>query len=324
MPTRPSRGVFETVAVVLDRIGVVGAGAVGAYYGARLQRAGSRVSFLVRSDLEVVRRKGLRIRAVDGDFDLPEVEAHATPEEMGPCDLVLIGLKATSNSVLTDLLPPLIGPRTLLLTLQNGLGGDAFLADRFGPERVLVGLCFVCLNRTAPGLIENYIPGSVTLGAFDRPVDQRVRAVADRFEQAGVQVNLADDMAAMRWRKLVWNVPFNGLTITAGGVATDRILADQSLLAEARALMHEVARASAAFGHEIPDRFLAKQIELTGPMGAYRPSSLVDFLAGREVEIEAIWGEPLRRAEAAGIPMPHLRRLYQALKEATGQSRETS
>lgn len=309
------------MSVALDRIGIVGSGAVGGYYGARLQRAGCRVSFLLRSDLQVVRRKGLRVKAVDGDFDLPEVDACATPEEMGPCDLVLIGLKATSNPILTDLLPPLIGPRTLLLTLQNGLGGDAFLADRFGPDRVLVGLCFVCLNRTAPGLIENYIPGSVTLGAYAGPVDQRVRAVADRFEQAGVVVRLADDMAAMRWRKLVWNIPFNGLTITAGGVPTDRILAEPNLVSEVRALMEEIARASAAMGHEIPESFLDNQIEVTGPMGAYRPSSLVDFLAGREVEIEAIWGEPLRRAEAAGVAMPHLRQLYCDLKEIAARPR---
>lgn len=301
---------------------MVGAGAVGAYYGARLQRAGCGVSFLCRSDLETVRRQGLRIRAVDGDFDLPKVEAHGSTAEMGRCDLVVIGLKATSNSILSDLLPPLIGPHTLLLTLQNGLGGDVFLAERFGPERVLVGLCFVCLNRTAPGLIENYIPGSVTLGAFDGPVDLRVRAVANLFERAGVEVHLADDMGAMRWRKLIWNIPFNGLTITAGGVPTDRILADPDLVREVRALMGEVVRASAAFGHVIPESFLEKQIEVTGPMGAYRPSSLVDFLAGREVELEAIWGEPLRRAENAGIPMPHLRQLYQALKETLVSNHE--
>jgi len=303
----------DSMAWSFRRIGVVGAGAVGAYYGARMQRAGNRVAFLLRRDLETVRREGLRIRAVDGDFDLPEVEACGSTEEMGPCDLVVIGVKATSNRSLLNLLPPLIGPATVLLTLQNGLGGDAFLASHFGRERVLAGLCFVCLNRTAPGLIENYLSGSVTVGAFDGPVDERVRAVAGLFESAGVTVRVSDDMEAMRWRKLVWNIPFNGLSITAGGVPTDQILGDPRLVGEVRALMREVARASAAFGHVIPEDFLEKQIELTAPMGAYRPSSLVDFLAAREVEIEAIWGEPLRRAEKAGVPMPHLGRLYQDL-----------
>jgi 2-dehydropantoate 2-reductase len=301
------------MARTFQKIGVVGAGAVGAYYGARIQRAGHRVAFLMRSDLDTVRREGIRIRAVDGDFDLPEVEAYGSTGEMGPCDLVVIGIKATSNESLVELLPPLIGPATLLLTLQNGLGGDEFLATHFGGERILTGLCFVCLNRTAPGRIENYISGYVTIGAYDGPVDDRVRAVAGLFESAGVKVRVSDNMEAMRWRKLVWNIPFNGLTLTVGGVSTDKILGDPRLVGEVRALMREVARASAVFGHEIPEHFLERQIELTVPMGAYRPSSLVDFQAGREVEIDAIWGKPLRRAEAAGIPMPHLRRLYQDL-----------
>jgi 2-dehydropantoate 2-reductase len=301
------------MARAFQRIGVVGAGAVGAYYGARMQRAGNRVAFLMRSDLEAVKDRGLRIRAVDGEFNLPEVDAYGSTEEMGPCDLVVIGIKATSNQSLVELLPPLIRPETAFLTLQNGLGGDAFLAKHFGRDRILVGLCFVCLNRTAPGIIENYFSGSVTVGAFHRPVDDRVRAVAGLFESAGVSVRMSDDMEAMRWRKLVWNIPFNGLAITAGGVPTDQILDNPQLVCEVRALMREVARASAVFGHEIPECFLEEQIELTDPMGAYRPSSLIDFLAGREVEVEAIWGEPLRRAEKAGIPMPNLRRLYEDL-----------
>jgi len=275
----------------------------------------------MRSDLEIVRERGLRIRVEDGDFDLPEVDACSSTEEMGECDLVLIGLKATSNPILPDLLPPLLGPETLILTLQNGLGGDVFLASHFGPERIWTGLCFVCLNRIAPGLIKNSMPGSVTLGAFDGPVDDRVRTVARLFESAGVRVRVSDEMGAMRWRKLVWNIPFNGLTITAGGVSTDRILRDSLLVGEARALMREVARASAAFGHEIQERFIEKQIEVTESMGAYRPSSVIDFLAGREVEIDAIWGEPLRRAEEAGVRMPHLRRLHQEISRCVSRGR---
>ena len=229
---------------MFQKIGVIGAGAVGAYYGARMQRAGHRVAFLMRSDLETVRRGGLHIRAIDGNFDLPEVEVYGSTEEMGPCDLVVIGIKATSNESLVKLLPPLIGPATVLLTLQNGLGGDEFLATHFGRERILAGLCFVCLNRTAPGLIENTFAGSVTIGAFDGPVDDRVRAVTGLFKSAGVVARVSDHMEAMRWRKLVWNIPFNGLTITAGGIPTDQILAESRLVGEVRALMQEVARAS--------------------------------------------------------------------------------
>jgi len=116
-----------------------------------------------------------------------------------------------------------------------------------------------------------------------------------------------------RWRKLVWNIPFNGLAIAAGGLTTDRICADPRLATRVRELMAEVQRAAAAFGHVIADEFLQRQFEVTPAMGAYQPSSLVDFRAGREVEVEAIWGEPLRRAQRAGVAMPALAALYAGL-----------
>jgi 2-dehydropantoate 2-reductase len=120
----------------------------------------------------------------------------------------------------------------------------------------------------------------------------------------------------------VWNIPFNGLAITAapGGMTTDRICADPQLASRVRALMKEVQRAAAAFGIAIADEFLREQFDVTPPMGAYQPSSLVDFRASREVEIEAIWGEPLRRARAAGVDLPELERLYREIRRATTSS----
>lgn len=299
----------------LGKIAVVGAGAVGAFYGARLARTGEAVSFLLRSDLAAVRARGYTIRAPDGGFRLAPVAASGSAAEIGPVDLVVIGIKATGNPALEQLLPPLLHEGTALLLLQNGLGGDEWLAERFGAGRVLGGLCFVCLNRVAPGVIECYHAGSVSLGEFGRPVGPRATAIVAAFRRAGIDCRAADDLAGMRWRKLVWNVPFNGLTIAAGGVATDRVMADPELLAETRALMREVQRAAAAHGVAIPDEFLEQQIAVTAPMGAYKPSSLIDFLDGRPVEVEAIWGEPLRRAEAAGVAMPRLRALYARLRE---------
>jgi 2-dehydropantoate 2-reductase len=140
-----------------------------------------------------------------------------------------------------------------------------------------------------------------------------VRAISTLFAGAGVRTTVGDDLDELRWRKLVWNVPFNGLAITAGGITTDRILADPALEAEARALMHEVIGAAAKLGHVIPERFVEANVASTREMGAYRPSSLIDYLAGREIEIESIWGEALRRARAAGAEVPHLERLYAGL-----------
>jgi 2-dehydropantoate 2-reductase len=303
------------------KIAIVGAGAVGGYYGARLARAGEDVHFLMRSDLATVRRRGLRVRVPGDEFVLASVQAAATPAEIGPCDLVVVALKTTANAQLAHLLPPLLHERTAILTLQNGLGSDERLADLFGAERVLGGLCFLCANRTAPGEIDCTQPGTLSLAEFDRPAGERVRSIAAGFEGAGVRCIVGDDLALLRWRKLVWNVPFNGLSIAAGGVTTDKILADPALEAEVRALMLEVIGAAGRLGHAIPGSFVDAQIELTRPMGAYRPSSLIDFLEGREVEVESIWGETLRRAREAGARVPRMERLHERIRQRLTERR---
>jgi 2-dehydropantoate 2-reductase len=294
-------------------IGVVGSGAVGTYYGARMALAGADVRFLMRGDLDAVRARGsILIRDSSGTAELRPVAACASAAEVGRVDIALIGLKTTTTGI-RELVLPLLGPETAILTLQNGFGADERLGELFGAERVMGGLVFMAINRTGPGEVRCFHPGMVTIGELGRPRQARTVALGELLRASGMKTNVVDNLVEARWSKLVWNIPFNGLTIAEGGVTTDRICADPRLAAEARSLMIEVQRAAAAFGFRIPDEFVAKQFEVTPPMGAYQPSSLVDFLAGREVEVESIWGEPLRRAQAAGVAMPRLENLYARL-----------
>jgi 2-dehydropantoate 2-reductase len=298
------------------RIGIIGSGAVGLYYGAKMALAGAEVRFLMRGDLAAVRARGsLLVRDRAATTELRPVAAFGAPAEIGPVDLALVALKTTSKDELRGLVEPLLGPNTALLTLQNGLGADEFLAGLFGADRVIGGLVFMAINRTGPGEVTCFHPGSVSLGEFGGTPLPRTRALGELLRAGGLRVDVVENLLEARWRKLVWNIPFNGLSIAEGGIATDRICADPRLMEEAGALMREVQRAAAAFGFAIPDTFLRKQFEVTPPMGAYRPSSLVDYLAGREVEVESIWGEPLRRSRAAGAEMPRLARLYARLLE---------
>jgi 2-dehydropantoate 2-reductase len=305
-----------------QRVAIVGAGSIGLYYGMRLALAGSDVRFLMRGDLDAVRSRGtLRLRDGAETSELKNPSVFAAPAEIGPVDLVIITLKTTSNSHLPALVPPLLGPETAILTLQNGLGSDEHLASLFGPSRVMGGLAFIATNRTAPGEVTCFHSGSLTVGEFARPPSARTHALAGQFNEARVKTRVAENLDSARWHKLAWNVPFNGLTIAAGGISTDLVCADPALAAEARALMVEIQLGAAAFGHSITDDFLKKQFEVTVPMGAYRPSSLVDFLAGREVEVEPIWGEPLRRAQAAGATLPRLALLYAILQSMVAHRR---
>lgn len=302
------------------KIAIVGAGAVGLFYGARLARAGADVRFLLRKDFEHVRREGIRVQSHDGDFHLLKVNACRATADIGPCDCVIIALKATANADLAELLPPLLREQTMLVTFQNGLGNEEFLADQFGAERVAGGLCFVCLNRTAPGVVRNFAHGAIAIGEYNRAPRARTRALADAFRTAGIHCEVVENLAEARWRKLVWNIPFNGLAIAAGGVNTAQILADDSLLRLTRGLMGEAIAAANKLGHPIPPDFAEAQIENTRSMGAYQPSSLVDFIEGRPVEVEALWGEPCRRGSAAGVEMPRLETLYLLLKKLTASA----
>ncbi|MGA3170830.1 MAG: 2-dehydropantoate 2-reductase [Chthoniobacteraceae bacterium] len=295
------------------RYGIVGSGALGGYYGAKLAHAGCDVHFLVRGDLETVRRNGLTVRSKDGDFHLRQVNACGSPAEMGPCDIVLIALKTTSNSVLPALIPPLLGEDTTLVTLQNGLGNEELLASHFGARRVMGGLCFVCLNRTSPGVIEHYGHGTLSIGEFKGPPQDRTMRLVNEFQRAGIEARAVQSLITERWRKLVWNIPFNGLGIAAAANVA-QVLNDDGLRASARALMAEVIDAACKLGYAIRPDFIDVQIERSWPMGEYRSSSQIDYEAGREVEVESIWGEPLRQARAAGARTPRLEFLYALLK----------
>ncbi len=297
---------------------IVGAGAIGLYYGARLAAAGEDVRFLLRSDYAAVKKDGIRVESVAGDLHLREVKALLTPAEIGPVDLVIVAWKATSNHLLAEVLPPLLHSGTQVLTLQNGLGNCERIAEITGPERVLGALCFVCLNRLSPGLVSHTAGGRISVGEFTDTGEGRAPEIARRFSAAGVPADAAASLPEAQWKKLVWNIPFNGLAIAEGGVTTEDLLKVPGLEDEIRALMTEVVTAARAQGLTLEDSLIESNIERTRPMGPYRPSSMIDYVEGREVEYEAIWGEPLRRARKAGVAVPRLEELARRIRQRIG------
>ncbi len=297
---------------------LVGSGAVGLYYGGRLAAAGEDVRFLLRSDYDEVRERGIRVESVAGDFSVLPVQGFRSSGEMGAVDLVVISWKATANGLLDAVLPPLLHEGTQVLTLQNGLGNCERLAEIAGARRVLGALCFVCLNRLAPGFVSHTAGGRITVGEYAPGEDGRAAEVARRFSAAGIPCEAVADLSEAQWKKLVWNIPFNGLAIAEGGVTTGDLLASEKTEREIRALMAEVIAAARAQGLALDESLIDFNVERTRPMGAYRPSSMIDFVEGREIEFEAIWGEPLRRARAAGVPVPHLERLAERIRERVG------
>ncbi|HZR20891.1 MAG TPA: 2-dehydropantoate 2-reductase [Verrucomicrobiae bacterium] len=315
------------------KIAVVGCGAVGSYYGARLARAGEEVHFLLRSDYDQVRRRGVQIRSPQGDFRV-QPKCARTPDDIGPCDLVLIGLKTTANHQFPVLVPPLTRTHTVLLTLQNGLSNEEQLAAIAPVEQIMGGLCFVCLNRIEPGIIQHIDHGLVMLGEFQRWPEPRTHDLATLFRNAGIPCKVTDNLARAHWEKLTWNVPFNGLGVASAAglpavrsgkldpaaplqpcLTTDRLLGDPGWAQLLRELMDEVIAAACGLGHVLPADLADVQIERTRTMGAYKASTLIDFERRQRLELQSLFLEPLRQAESAGVKVPRLRALCRILEQ---------
>ncbi|MCG3149712.1 MAG: hypothetical protein PCFJNLEI_03177 [Verrucomicrobiae bacterium] len=288
---------------------VIGAGALGGFYGARLQQAGCEVHFLLHSDYDHVRQHGWVIESKDGDFTLPKVNVYRSARDLPACDVVIVALKATQNHLLPELLPA----RGAVLLLQNGLGGEELIAGIVGPDRVLGGLCFLCSNKVRPGHIRHLDYGLVSLGEFaQRGVSDRLRGIAADLNQAGIKTQLLDDLRVARWNKLVWNIPYNGLSVILNA-NTDVLMAQPDSRRLVELILREVVADAQACGVPVEDAIVPKMLEYTDKMTPYRTSMKIDFDAGRPMEVEAIFGNPLRAAQAAGVPSPLLETLYRQL-----------
>lgn len=299
------------------KIAVIGAGAVGGYYGAKLAAAGNDVHFLFHRDYAYVRGHGLTVESVGGDIRLPHVNAYAEATAMPKCELVIVALKVVANALLADILPKVLAPNGMVLTLQNGLGADDAIAKIVGPDRVLGGLCFICSNKVGPGHVRHLDYGAVNLGDYApdfgrRGVTARLAALVTLFAAAGIEAHALDDLVLGRWQKLCWNIPYNGTSVVLDST-TDRMVADPVLRPLFRALMEEVAAGAAAYGRTIPPAFFDKMEALTDKMTPYATSMMLDFQAKRPMEVEAIYGEPLRLAAARGVRMPRIETLYREL-----------
>lgn len=304
------------------RLAVIGSGAVGQFYGAQLVLSGYPVTFLARRDAAVLREQGLRIHQVPTN---QVASSQATPlihravtvatraEDIGPVDGVIVALKTTGLDSLEHLLPPLLGPTTWVTVLCNGLGVEEQVARWCPAERVFGQLCFVCINRDADGTVRHLAHGAMAVGSLTgQPTD----VIAGLWTTAGVRCHQPPSLLEARWRKLVWNIPFNGLA-TQHDVTTDVLL--EHHLPSVRALMMETIAianadlAAAGRAERIEPTYADDQIARTREMGAYAPSTLLDARAGLPLESAVLFVEPFRRAQRHDVSAPHLAKLVTAL-----------
>ncbi|WP_137973033.1 putative 2-dehydropantoate 2-reductase [Pseudomonas sp. F(2018)] len=303
------------------RIGIVGTGAIGGFYGLMLARAGHDVHFLLRSEYAAVVEQGLRLNsAVHGQLHLQPVQAWSSAAEMPACDWLLVGAKTTSNAELAPVIAQLAAPGAKVVLLQNGLAVEEQLRPLLPDSlHLLGGLCFICTHRAAAGVIEHQSLGAVNLGYHSGPVDSLearqalVEEGAELFRSAGLESTAMADLQQARWQKLVWNVPYNGLSVLLNA-GTTRLMASADSRGLILDLMQEVVQGAAACGHVLPEGYAQKLLAVTERMPDYLPSMYHDFKHKRPLELQAIYAAPLAAAAAAGCELPKMRMLHQALR----------
>ena len=302
----------------MNSYAILGTGAIGGYYGACLQKAGKQVHFLLNRDYNHVKNQGLTIESINGDFSLPQVQAYQDVNNMPPCEVIIIALKTTQNQLLPNLLPPLLTKSSTILLLQNGLGEEEKIAKFTNCQQILGGLCFICSNKIAPGYIRHLDYGYITIGAYHsnyKPagITREMKEVAQDFISAGIEIKFSEDLLQSRWQKLVWNIPYNGLSVILNGT-TKQIMAEDNGLCLVKEIMREVALGAKNEGKEITNDFIQTMLDSTRQMRPYHTSMKLDYDNRRPLEVEAIVGNPLRRAAIQGISLPKIEMLYQQLK----------
>ncbi len=305
---------------------IIGTGAVGGFYGARLQKAGLEVNFLLRSDYQIVKKQGLIIESPEGDFTLPQVRAYHDARKMPQCDVVIVALKTTQNHLLSKILPLLLKDNGVVLVLQNGLNAEPQIAKIVGAERVIGGLCFLCSYKVGPGHVSHLDYGTITLGEYAQDykaigITDRLRQIAEDFQLAEIPIEMSEDLLLSRWKKLVWNIPYNGLSVILNA-RTDELMANPDTLILVEEIMAEVIAAAKSCDRIIPDNFIPNMLEYTHKMKPYRTSMKIDYDESRPLEVEAIFGNPIRVAEKAGVKLPQIEVLYRMLKFVDVQRQE--
>ncbi|MBR1667372.1 MAG: putative 2-dehydropantoate 2-reductase [Bacteroidaceae bacterium] len=295
------------------KYGVIGTGAIGGFYGGKLAQIGKEVHFLFHRDYDHVKQHGLQVDSCDGSFHLDPVNAYRSTQDMPQCDVVLVGLKSVNNHLLQDLLPPLLKEDTLVVLIQNGIGIEEDVQKMFPKVELAAGLAFICCAKSEPGRVNHQCYGYINIGNYSCKNPSVIDAVVSDFREAGVDANEVEYFEA-RWKKAVWNMPFNGMTV-ALNTQTDLLLQNPHTMQLVKDQMMEVIQAAQACGvKNIDDTFADKMIDNTLHMTPYSPSMKLDYEFHRPMEIDYLYTRPIQEARKAGYRMAKLEMLEAELR----------
>ena len=294
---------------------VIGTGAIGSFYGSLLARAGAEVSVVARSDYDCVKTHGIEVKSDTelGTYQFrPTAVFHKAAETKKKPDYVLVCTKIIEGVDRVELLRDALGPHTAIVLISNGVDVENEIAAAFPSHELISGLAFVCVTRTSSGHVWHQDYGLLVLGNYPKGVSEKTRILCDAITRVGINCIPQENIVGARWEKCIWNAPFNPLSVLSGGLTVNDILATQELFV--RNVMQEVCAIASSLGYHLPADIIDTRIENTRKMAPYKTSMLVDYEAGRPMEIEAILGATIKAAKRQGVLVPYLESLYALMK----------
>lgn len=309
------------------KILIFGAGAVGAYYGGRLSQAGAEVSVCCRSDFDEVSRNGFEISSIKGDFIFKPVQViRSAAEYQGDADLIIAASKVLPEIDVVSMIRDAVRPGTSVMLAQNGIAIENCVHDAFPANEVLRAVLYIGCTKVAHGKIAHTGgPGSITFGVFNgQKHSETAEKLRDLFSQTPCPVTLTDKIQYFCWKKLLWNIPFNSISVLGGGLLTGEMTDRGGLEHLCGKLMEEIIRVAASENIVLEDELISENIEYTRNFEPYASSMLADFRRNRPLEVDAIVGNTYRIALKNKIAVPYIETIYALLKSVDAKQREAN
>ncbi|HLR17527.1 MAG TPA: 2-dehydropantoate 2-reductase [Alcanivoracaceae bacterium] len=289
---------------------IIGAGAIGSFYGALLHKVGWQVSVVARSDASLVAEQGYQFESPLGDISWRPHKVYSNENNNEKFDYVVLCTKVLPSLDRAALLKPWVSDNTTIVLIQNGIEIEAPVLEAFPNNPLLSCLAFIAVTRVAPGKIVHKAFGRLKIGGYPHGNREVAQPFADALSAAGVAADVSEDIVYERWLKCVWNTPFNPASILANGADTMQMLEAPGGEAFIKTLMAEVVRVAAAAGYDLPADVVEANIAGTRAMPAYRNSMAIDYLHQRDTETEAILGNVVAVAKKHGVSVPHLETMW--------------
>lgn len=296
------------------KILLFGTGAVGSLYAGKLAQGGAAVSVVSRSDYNVVKNSGIKIKSLYGDFYFnPEMVLSSGAEYNDNPDFIIVATKVLPDIDVCSMIRKAVKPETSIVLLQNGIDIEKGIAAEFPGNEIISALAFVCVSRTEYGFVDHQDYGRIIFGTYPSGVSEKVKILEKLFRSSGLPVEITEDVIAARWKKLLWNAPFNPLSVICDGANTQELMGHPEIRNLSVEIMKEILLIASADGHPLHESLINKNIEDTEKMTPYKTSMLLDYENKRPMEVEAILGNTLAIACKYSISTPYMKTLYALL-----------